>query len=58
MSEMIRIGEILKNSENKSVIITESNNAISNLRKVLEESYFDKKDNYLFVLKNNLKDEK
>ncbi len=58
MSEMIRIGEILKNGENKAAIVTESNNAISNLKKVLEESYFDKKDNYLFVLKNDLKNEK
>lgn len=58
MSEMIRIGEILKDGENKVEIITESNNAISNLRKVLEDSYFDKKDNYLFVLKDNLKNER
>lgn len=56
---MIRLGELLKNDvEHKDAIIEESNKALSNLRKVLEESYFDKKDDYLFVLKQNLKDEK
>lgn len=59
MTEMIRLGELLKNDiEHKDAIIEESNKALSNLRKVLEESYFDKKDDYLFVLKQNLKDEK
>jgi hypothetical protein len=59
MTEMIRLGELLKDStENKETIVGESNRALAQLRKVLEETYFDKKDNYLFVLKENLKDDK
>lgn len=59
MTEMIRLGELLKNNpENKETIVEESNRALSNLRKVLETTYFDKKDDYLFVLKENLKDDK
>lgn len=59
MTEMIRLWEILKDdTEHKDTIIEESNKALANLRKVLEETYFDKKDNYLFVLKENLKDDK
>lgn len=59
MKEMVRSGEFLKNNlEYRDEIITESNKAIWNLRKVLEERYFDKKDNYLYVLKEDLKDEK
>jgi len=49
----------LKNEiEYREVIVAESNKALANLRKVLEETYFDKKDDYLFVLKENLKDDK
>jgi len=59
MAEMIRLGELLKNNpENKETIVEESNSALSNLRKVLETTYFDKKDDYLFVLKENLRDDK
>ncbi len=58
MTEMIRLGEALKDHpEHKITIVEESNRALSQLRKVLEETYFDKKDNYLFVLKEDLKDE-
>jgi len=57
MTEMVRLGEILKNSEHKKIIIEESNAALSNLKKVLEETYFEKKEDYIFVLKQNLKDE-
>ncbi len=59
MTEMIRLGELLKNdTEHRETIVEESNRALANLRKVLEETYFDKKDDYLFVLKENLKDDK
>lgn len=59
MTEMVRLGNILeKDSEHKEIIIEESNRALSSLRKVLEESYFDKLDSYLFVLKKDLKDDK
>jgi hypothetical protein len=59
MTEMIRLGDLLKESqENKVDIVEESNRTLSQLRKVLEETYFDKKDNYLFVLKEDLKDER
>ncbi len=59
MTEMIRLWESLKDDiEHKETIIAESNKTLANLRKVLEETYFDKKDDYLFVLKENLKDEK
>lgn len=59
MTEMIRLGELLKDEvDHKNTIIEESNRTLTNLRKVLEETYFDKKDNYLFVLKQNLKDDK
>ncbi len=57
MTEMIRLGEILKSGEHKETIIAESNAALSNLTKVLEETYFDTKEDYIFVLKQNLKDE-
>lgn len=59
MTEMVRLGNALeKKPEYRTSIVEESNRALSNLRKVLEESYFDKQDDYLFVLKKDLKDEK
>jgi len=59
MTEMIRLWEFLKDdAEHKEVIVEESTKALANLGKVLEETYFNKKDNYLFVLKEDLKDEK
>lgn len=59
MTEMIRLGEILKNTPwNKEIILEESNRALANLRSILETTYFDKKDDYLFVLKENLRDDK
>ena len=57
MTEMVRIGEILKSGEHKKTIAEESNMALASLKKILEETYFDKKEDYIFVLKQNLQDE-
>jgi len=57
MTEMVRLGEILKSGEHKKTIIEESNLALSNLKKILEETYFDTREGYIFILKKNLKDE-
>lgn len=58
MAEMIRLGEILKDVGHKDDILKESNNTLSNLKTILEQTYFDKKEGYLYVLKEWLKDEK
>ncbi|MFA6079869.1 MAG: hypothetical protein WC753_00080 [Candidatus Gracilibacteria bacterium] len=56
MTEMIRLGEILKSGEHQDAIVKASNDALSHLKKVLEDTYFEKQDDYVFVLKQNLKD--